>query len=176
MKNLPLLVAAMLITLGSGNVAAQEPDLYLVGGSQFGRWRLGVPEEDLVKVFRDLHGTQYRTEATASIGGGRFFFWDNAGFNITAFQGKVAAISMWRRRSAADAELMKYHTREEIRIGEPLQKAIAAYSTPDRQWASRATSGNTGMIWGRLSLFLEVRGNFIDVMGIFDPRLPWIWP
>ncbi len=176
MRNLPLLVTVTLIALGGGNLVAQEPDPYLVGGGQFGRWKLGMPEEELVKVFRDLFGSRYRTEATVSIGGGRFFFWDNAGFNITAFQGKVAAISIWRRRNAADTELLKYHTSEEIRIGEPLQRAIAAYSTPDRQWISRATSGNTVLMWLRFGLFLEVRGNLIDVVGIFDPRLPWIWP
>ncbi len=175
-KSLPLVVTALLIALGSESLSAQEPDPYLVGGDRFGRWTLGMPDEDLVRAFRDLYGGRYRAEATASLSGGRFFFWDNAGLNITSFQGKVVGISAWRRRTAADVELMKYRTKEDIRIGEPLPKAIAAYSAPDRQWLSRATSGNTGVVWLRLGLFLEARGNVIDVIGIFDPRLPWIWP
>lgn len=171
------LLALGILALDAGMLLAQEPDPYLVDGTQFGRWKLGVSEQDLLRSFREISGNQFRMAPTTSLEGGKFYIWDNAGFQFNAFQGKVVAVAVWRRRTRADVELIKYRTKEDIRIGEPQGKVLAAYGAPDRQWNDRFGGPSTYlvMVWAKRGLFIGFQGSIVEVLALYDPALPWSW-
>ncbi|MGQ0549551.1 MAG: hypothetical protein ACT4PY_07795 [Armatimonadota bacterium] len=176
MTCMSLLFVIFVLVLDTGALLAQEHD-YLVDGKRFGKWTLGATEQDLLRIFREMFGSQFRMAPTITLSGGRFYFWYDSGFQFNAFQGRVVAIAIWRRRNAADAELMKYRTKEDVRLGEPLGKVIAAYGLPDRQWIDRVDTSftYTAMVWERLGLFIGVRNNEVEVLAVYDPSLAWSW-
>lgn len=158
---------------------AQVEDPYTVGDGRIGGWRVGSSETALLQDFTSRYGTGYRIEQPFPLKltrDGKAYFWRNAGFQLTTFDGRVVAIVIYKRYTdpTPNAELMRYKTKEGIGIGEPLSRVNTAYPSPTRRFEVRWFNvTNTGMVWVDRGLYIEIRDGFVDAIGIFDTTAPW---